>query len=287
MALNFPSSPQIGDTYGRWMWNGATWSVGGGVGGAWIIVNPTPPGSPTLGTLWFDGDELQVWDGAAWTSVNGRDGRDGTDGINGTNGTNGTNGIDGAPGATGAQGPPVNLTVGTTSTGAPGSNAEVSLGGTPPNQTLNITVPQGDEGPIGATGPPSIPAATANSPVMLAAANGAVNLIGQPILLRFGNSVCWQFQGTNKASNTANTISLAEIPVGFRPAANVTQAIQAPAGNVTAQMYTTGTNVFPDAPATNVTTGNTRWAIRFSAQLGASAAMSAMVWWQTNDPMPT
>jgi len=97
----------------------------------------------------------------------------------------------------------------------------------------------------------------------------------------------WNFQGTKQTSgNTANTVSLAEIPVGFRPTGNVTQAIQVPAGNITAQMYTSGTNVFPNVPGTNATTGNTRWSIRFSASLASNAAISANVAWQTADAMP-
>jgi len=132
------------------------------------------------------------------------------------------------------------------------------------------------------------PIAQAASPRMLVATNGAQALSADPLLTRIGNQVTWNFQGTKSASgNTANTISLAEIPVGFRPTANVTQAIQVPAGNITAQMYTSGTNVFANAPGTNATTGNTRWSIRFSNQLAANAAISANVSWQTGDTMPS
>jgi len=136
--------------------------------------------------------------------------------------------------------------------------------------------------------PAGPPMAQAASPRMLVATNGAQALSADPVLTRIGNQVTWNFQGTKSASgNTANTISLAEIPVGFRPTGNVTQAIQVPAGNITAQMYTSGTNVFPNAPGTNATTGNTRWSIRFSAQLAANAAISANVAWQTADAMPS
>jgi len=131
-----------------------------------------------------------------------------------------------------------------------------------------------------------VPSAQANSPVMLAATNGAATLVGQPVLTRLGPMVTWNFNGANKSTTTAATISLAEVPVGFRPTANVTQAIQTPSGNITVQAFTSGTNVFPDAPGSNVTTGNTRWAVRFSAQLAANAAISANVSWQTTDAMP-
>lgn len=47
----------------------------------------------------------------------------------------------------GETGPPNALTVASTSTGAPGSNAEVSISGTSPNQALAFTIPTGAVGP--------------------------------------------------------------------------------------------------------------------------------------------
>lgn len=47
----------------------------------------------------------------------------------------------------GETGPPNALTVASTSTGAPGSNAEVSISGTSPNQALSFTIPTGAVGP--------------------------------------------------------------------------------------------------------------------------------------------
>ena len=47
----------------------------------------------------------------------------------------------------GETGPPNALTVASTSTGAPGSNAEVSISGTSPNQALSFTIPAGAVGP--------------------------------------------------------------------------------------------------------------------------------------------
>lgn len=53
-------------------------------------------------------------------------------------------------------GPPINLTIGSVTTGDPGSDATVSISGDPPNQSLAFTIPQGADGatgPIGSTGP--------------------------------------------------------------------------------------------------------------------------------------
>ena len=44
------------------------------------------------------------------------------------------------------------LTIGTVTTGAPGTDADASITGTAPNFVLNLTIPQGATGPTGATG---------------------------------------------------------------------------------------------------------------------------------------
>lgn len=53
-------------------------------------------------------------------------------------------------GVQGLQGPPVALSKGTVTTGAPGSEADFSITGTPPNQKLNLTIPRGATGATGA-----------------------------------------------------------------------------------------------------------------------------------------
>jgi hypothetical protein len=48
------------------------------------------------------------------------------------------------------------FTIGTVTTGDPGTEADASITGTPPNYVLNLTIPQGEvgpQGPIGETGP--------------------------------------------------------------------------------------------------------------------------------------
>jgi hypothetical protein len=55
----------------------------------------------------------------------------------------------------GEPGSPSNvLSIGTVTTGAAGSSAAASIGGTPPNQVISLTIPRGDTGSIGATGIP-------------------------------------------------------------------------------------------------------------------------------------
>lgn len=67
----------------------------------------------------------------------------------GAQGATGAQGIQGNTGAQGATGPPNVLTVQSTTTGAPGTNASVVISGTSPSQALAFTVPRGDIGPQG------------------------------------------------------------------------------------------------------------------------------------------
>ena len=68
----------------------------------------------------------------------------------GEQGPTGPTGEQGPTGPTGEQGPtgetPI-LTIGTVTTGAPGTEAEATITGTSPNFILNLTIPQGPTGP--------------------------------------------------------------------------------------------------------------------------------------------
>ena len=87
------------------------------------------------------------------TGPTGPTGPQGLQGIQGEIGPTGPAGIDGATGPTGPTGPAgadaetPTLTVGTVTTGEPGTNAEASITGTAPNFVLNLTIPQGPTGP--------------------------------------------------------------------------------------------------------------------------------------------
>ena len=70
----------------------------------------------------------------------------------------------GDTGDTGATGPANSLAIGAVSTGAAGSNADATITGTAPNQTLNLTIPVGATGATGPTGPQGPTIADANAP---------------------------------------------------------------------------------------------------------------------------
>jgi len=91
----------------------------------------------------------------------GAQGETGAQGPQGDQGEKGDTGDTGATGATGAQGPkgdtgdagPANsLSIGSVTTGTAGSDASATITGTAPDQTLNLTIPQGDKGDKGDTG---------------------------------------------------------------------------------------------------------------------------------------
>jgi hypothetical protein len=64
-------------------------------------------------------------------------------------------GVNGTNGAPGAAGPANTLGIGQVLTGAPGSIAAVTVTGTAPNQTLNLTIPTGTNGTNGTNGSPT------------------------------------------------------------------------------------------------------------------------------------
>lgn len=80
-------------------------------------------------------------------------GAKGDTGLTGPKGDTGAQGIQGVKGDTGNAGPANSLAVGTTTTGAAGSTAAVTITGTSPSQTVNFTIPRGATGTTGTAGP--------------------------------------------------------------------------------------------------------------------------------------
>ena len=79
-----------------------------------------------------------------------------TGGIVGPTGPTGATGATGPQGEVGPTGPAgadaetPTLTIGTVTTGAPGTDAAATISGTAPNFTLDLTIPAGPTGPAGA-----------------------------------------------------------------------------------------------------------------------------------------
>ena len=67
--------------------------------------------------------------------------------VSGTVGLTGPTGPQGEIGPTGPVGEAPTLTIGTVTTGAPGTDASATITGVAPNYVLNLTIPQGPTGP--------------------------------------------------------------------------------------------------------------------------------------------
>ena len=77
----------------------------------------------------------------------GPTGPTGATGEIGPTGPTGATGDIGPTGPTGEAAPEVTLTIGTVTTGDPGTEASATITGTSPNFVLNLTIPQGPTGP--------------------------------------------------------------------------------------------------------------------------------------------
>ena len=78
---------------------------------------------------------------------NGATGPTGEAGPQGIQGLTGEIGPTGPTGPTGADAETPTLTIGTVTTGAPGTDASATITGTAPDFVLNLTIPQGPTGP--------------------------------------------------------------------------------------------------------------------------------------------
>ena len=81
------------------------------------------------------------------TGATGDIGPIGLTGATGDIGPTGPTGATGPTGPTGAAAETPTLTIGTVTTGAPGTEAAATITGTSPNFVLNLTIPQGPTGP--------------------------------------------------------------------------------------------------------------------------------------------
>ena len=81
------------------------------------------------------------------TGPTGATGATGEIGPTGPTGATGATGEIGPTGPTGAAGETPTITIGTITTGAPGTDAAASITGTAPDFILNLTIPQGPTGP--------------------------------------------------------------------------------------------------------------------------------------------
>ena len=121
-------------------------------GPATITVGTTTTGDPgTLASVTNSGTlENVVLDFTIPVGATGPTGPAGIAGATGPTGPAGVDGIDGATGPTGPTGadaPTPTITIGTVTSGDPGTEAAATITGTAPDFVLNLTIPQGPTGP--------------------------------------------------------------------------------------------------------------------------------------------
>lgn len=104
-------------------------------------------------------------------------------------------------GPTGPRGPqgPATITVGSTATGEPGTNAQVTNSGTSENAILNFTIPRGETGATGPIGPQGLQGETgATGPT------GPQGLQGETPILEIGTVTTGE-PGTQAAASITGT----------------------------------------------------------------------------------
>ena len=101
------------------------------------FIGPTGPTGPTGPSGGPTGPQGET----------GPTGPQGDIGPTGPQGDIGPTGPQGDIGPTGPQGETPTLTIGTVTTGDPGTEASATITGTAPNYILNLTIPQGPTGP--------------------------------------------------------------------------------------------------------------------------------------------
>ena len=264
---------------------------------------------------------------AGATGANGADGADGTAATvqvgTTTTGAPGTNasvtntgtesnavlnfvipaGATGANGATGADGTAATVQVGTTTTGAPGTNASVTNTGTESNAVLNFVIPAGATGANGAdgadgtaatvqvgtttTGAPGTNASVTNAgtesnamlnfviPAGATGANGATGADGTAATVQVGTTTTGA-PGTNASVTNAGTESNAML--NFVIPAGATGANGATGADGTAATVQVGTTT-TGAPGTSASVTNTgtesNAVLNFVIPAGATGASAA------------
>jgi hypothetical protein len=213
---------------------------GGGSGGT---PGPEGPPGPT-GPTGPKGDPGATGPAGAASTVPGPQGPKGDPGNTGATGSQGPQGNPGATGATGSTGPqgttgatgstgPANsLAIGTVTTGTPGSAAGATITGTPPSQTLALTIPRGDVGATGSTGSQGPQGATGSTGSTGPAGPANTLAIGTTTTGAPGSAAAATITGT--APNQTLSLTIPRGDVGATGPTGATGS-QGPIGNTGAQ----------------------------------------------------
>jgi hypothetical protein len=113
-------------------------------------------------------------------------------------------------GSQGPAGPPANMAVGSTTTGSPGTSANVSMTGTAPNYTMFFTIPQGANGTIGPAPNLSIGSTTTGG----AGTNAAVSITGNSPTYSLNFTIPQGIPGSSGATGPAPNLIVGSTTTG-------------------------------------------------------------------------
>jgi len=116
-----------------------------------IIKTPTGKSVIIVDDAKVTAGQVIGYQNGTWTPID-QTGGTGSQGPQGPKGDTGPQGSQGNVGATGSAGPSNVLTVNSTTTGDAGTNANVTIRGTSPAQSLSFTIPRGNTGATGGLG---------------------------------------------------------------------------------------------------------------------------------------
>lgn len=162
----------------------------------------------------------------------GPQGPQGPQGTPGETGPAGPQGPQGLPGQDGTDGQNATITIGQTSTLAPGSQATVTNVGTDTNAVLNFGIPEGQQGIQGIQGEPGI-----NAQAYVTQNTGSATITIEDA---DGTTTATVYDGTDGTNGTD----------GFSPIATVTQNTGSATISITDQNGTTTATVYDGTPGT-------------------------------------
>lgn len=200
----------------------------------WDVENPPPkrngpagpPGNPGTAATVSVGTTTTGAPGSSASVVNSGTSSAAVFDFTVPQGSKGDKGDTGDSGANGADGAAATVSVGTTTTGLPGSNASVTNAGTSSAAVLNFTIPRGDkgdQGDQGPAGPAVVSAAAARSPAYATAYQTA-----NPSKPSFISAVIETIHSVAVVGTIQDTVEL-------RIGANAAQVAAGTGGNVVAQ----------------------------------------------------
>ena len=130
------------------------------------------------GDAYMAGTNLYVWNGSAWIDCGNIQGPKGDTGAKGAAGAQGPQGPQGVQGLQGLQGPAGNaatITIGSVTTSAPGTSAQVTNSGTSSAVVLDFVLPKGKDGADGGVTVDEELSATSTNPVQNRAVKAALD----------------------------------------------------------------------------------------------------------------